>query len=255
MVNTCTSLAAISAPTSAGMEDWYLLADISIESTHSLMPSVSFFGPPLLVHTTLWVLLLELWYLAVGVSPIPVIVFLGRQKELTEVLWYYPSMTLWRVLPLHWSVHWILMGIPLRAALQCCCNCTLPWCFSSLDIHTVWSIASTPSGYGYWGDRMHNSLAAFHEMSAQDTPGKMRMSSLRIFPCRLMVTGIFPTCFMQAPLTAWELISDCARLFKWCPQMLTIVCWYISPWVWQYCHWCCSCKWHHLDTDCGCCFL
>ena len=140
------------------MEDWYLPADISIEfwQVHTQFDaiSVSFFGPPLLVHTTLWVLLLELWYLAVGVSPTPVVVSLSRQKELIEVLWHYPSMTLWRVLPLHWSVHWILMGILLWAVLQCC---TLSRHFSSLGIHPVWSVVLFWDMAGYWGGRMHNS--------------------------------------------------------------------------------------------------
>ena len=61
---------------------------------------------------------------------------------------------------------------------------------------------------------MPYSLAAFHDMSAPDTPGKMCMLSLQVLPCRLMVTGIFPTGFMQAPLTARGLISDGARLSK-----------------------------------------
>ena len=70
---------------------------------------------------------------------------------------------------------------------------------------------------------MPNSLAAFHEMRAPDTPGKMWISSLYVLPCRLMVTGIFPTGFMQAPLTALGLISDDARLPKWYPKMQKII--------------------------------
>ena len=71
---------------------------------------------------------------------------------------------------------------------------------------------------------MPNFLAAFHEMRAPDTPGKMWVSSLYVLPCRLMATGIFPAGFMQAPLTALELISDGARLSKWYPKMPTIIC-------------------------------
>ena len=61
---------------------------------------------------------------------------------------------------------------------------------------------------------MPDSLAAFHDMSAPDTPRKMCMSSLQVIPCRLMVTGIFPSGFMQASLIAQGLISDGARLSK-----------------------------------------
>ena len=61
---------------------------------------------------------------------------------------------------------------------------------------------------------MPNSLAAFHDMSAANTPGKMYMSSLQVLPCRLMVTAIFPTSFMQAPLTVQGFISDGFRLSK-----------------------------------------
>ena len=71
---------------------------------------------------------------------------------------------------------------------------------------------------------MPNSLAAFHDMSAPDTRGKMCMSSLQVLPCRRMVTGIFPTGFMQAPLTVRRLTFDGARLSKRCPNMPTIVC-------------------------------
>ena len=59
---------------------------------------------------------------------------------------------------------------------------------------------------------MPNSLAAFHDMSAPNTPCNMWMLSLQVFYCKLMVTGIFPTGFMQAPLTAQGLSSDGARL-------------------------------------------
>ena len=72
---------------------------------------------------------------------------------------------------------------------------------------------NNPSGYGYWGGRMPNSLAAFH-MSAPDTPRKVWMSSLQVLTCRLMVTSISATGFMQAPLTVRGLISDSAKLPK-----------------------------------------
>ena len=38
-----------------------------------------------------------------------------------------------------------------------------------------------------------------------------------------MVTGIFPTGFMQVPLTALGLISDGAKLSKWYLKMSTII--------------------------------